>query len=145
MKRAFASLLLFIAVQPLFAQNSDAVIKGTVYNQQGEAVTNASVAVYTDSSQSDILTGTTSNTTGAFVIDAEPGDYVLGVSFISYSTHTEPIELNSGETENVGEIILAPTSEQMGEVTVRAEESHMEMSIDLGLNRLHSDTLFLSV
>lgn len=124
-------LLLVFSTQIALAQQTtkNATIEGTVYNSEGQAVTNASVAIY-DSTQSNIMSGTTSDTTGAFSINVQPGNYVVQVSFVSYQDYNERVEPSSGETLSMGEITLQPSNQQMGEVTVRSEESSMEMNFD---------------
>ncbi len=132
MKRLILSFVLIFAAQVSLAQNTgsgEALVKGAIYNEIGEGVVNASVAIY-DSTQSNLITGTTSDSTGSFSIDIEPGNYILQVSFISYKKHTEPLELSPGETYSTGSISLEPTSEQMEEVTVRGEKSTMQMNFD---------------
>ncbi|MDZ7694937.1 MAG: carboxypeptidase regulatory-like domain-containing protein [Balneolaceae bacterium] len=124
-------LLLVFSTQITLAQQTtkNATIEGTVFNGEGQAVTNASVAIY-DSTQSNIRTGTTSDTTGAFSINVQPGNYVVQVSFVSYQDYNERVDISSGETLSMGEITLQSSNQQMGEVTVRSEESSMQMNFD---------------
>ena len=65
-------LISALAVNTLYAQSSESLITGTVYNSQGESVPNASVAIF-DTTQSDLITGTSSDATGDFTIDVQPG------------------------------------------------------------------------
>jgi outer membrane receptor protein involved in Fe transport len=122
-------LLIFLIVPQLFAQTDEAYITGQIYDQQQRPISQASVAVF-DSTQSHIVTGASSDSNGSFRIDLDPGSYVLRVTYISYKTFTKPFEITSGETKDFGRIILQSTSEKLGEVVVRAENSHMEMSFD---------------
>lgn len=131
MRRLLLGFLTAFIAQCAWAQSSGnkATVQGTVYSDQGNTVPNASVAIY-DSTQSNLLTGTTSDTTGAFTIRVAPGNYILQASYVSYQNHTEPLDLNAGETRDVGEITLQQTDNQMDEVMVRGEESSMEMNFD---------------
>ncbi|HEX6983108.1 MAG TPA: TonB-dependent receptor [Balneolaceae bacterium] len=122
-------ILIFLFCPQLFAQADEAFITGKIYDQQGQLISYASVAVF-DSTQSYIVTGASSDSDGSFKIDIQPGSYVLRVSYISYKTHTEAFTVQAGETKAFGEIILESTTEHLGEVVVRAEESRMEMSFD---------------
>lgn len=133
MRRFLLVLLLACTAQIAFSQTSGSVdpalIKGSVYNEDGESVLNASVAIY-DSTQSNLVTGTSSDTTGKFSLEVQPGDYVVQISYVSYKTYSEPVDLSAGETYTVGEVTMEPTSKQMDELTVRGEQSQMEMNFD---------------
>ena len=130
MKRiaVFIGLLLVIA-SVAFGQSEEARLTGTIYDQNNETVPYASVAVY-DSSQSTVVTGASSDSTGTFNIAVDPGEYVLKVTFLSFKPYVEAFEVAGGETKNFGSIELTPTSEMMEELVVRRERSQMEMSFD---------------
>ncbi len=128
-KLAVTFTLLFIWCSMASAQSNEAILSGTIIDQNEEPVPNASVAVY-DSSQTNVVTGASSDSTGAFEIDVNPGAYVLKVTFLSFKPYTESFEVESGGTKSFGDIVMTPTSEDMGEITVRAESSQMEMSFD---------------
>ncbi|HET6528141.1 MAG TPA: TonB-dependent receptor [Balneolaceae bacterium] len=130
MKKLFAVLALtFLVVSQLFAQTDEAFVTGQIIDQQQRPVSSASVAVF-DSTESHIVTGASSNSNGSFKIGLQPGSYVLRITYISYKTVTKPFEVSAGETKDFGTIMLESTSEKLGEVVVRAEVSHMEMSFD---------------
>src|SRR6056297_257313 len=129
MKRLLLTALLFaFTVTAIFAQNQG-TISGTVYDEKDNPLPKASVAVY-DSTQSNIITGVTTDTTGVFRVDVSPGNYVVEISFVSYRPYTEEVSINAGETTELGNIGLSPTAETMSEVYVRAESSQMQMSFD---------------
>jgi len=121
--------LLFIWCSVAVGQSDEAIINGTILDENDEAIPYASVAVY-DSSESNVVTGASSDSTGAFEIDVEPGAYVLKVTFLSFKPYSESFEVEPGEAKDFGDIVMRPTSENMGEITVRAESSQMEMSFD---------------
>ncbi|MFH5830899.1 TonB-dependent receptor domain-containing protein [Halalkalibaculum sp. DA384] len=132
MKRLLLGVLLICIAQISFGQTGEtdpAVVEGVIYNEAGETVPNASVAIY-DSTETDLITGTSSNNDGTFNIEVEPGRYVLQISYVSYNNYTEPVELSAGETYDAGEINMQPTSAQMQEVMVRGEKSEMSMNFD---------------
>jgi outer membrane receptor protein involved in Fe transport len=125
------SLLIFTFMITTMAtgQADEGVISGEVYDQQGDPVPAASVSVY-DSTQSEVITGTPTEADGSFSVDVDPGQYVIKITFVSFVPHTKTVTIGSGETQGLGEITLQSTSEEMGEVVVRAESSQMEMSFD---------------
>jgi outer membrane receptor protein involved in Fe transport len=120
---------LFLWCSMAMAQSNEAVISGTVIDENDQPISTASVAVF-DSSASDIITGAPSDSTGSFEIDIEPGNYVLKVTFLSFKPYTESFSVGAGDEKNFGNIAMSPTAENMGEITVRAESSQMEMSFD---------------
>ncbi len=110
-------------------QSDEGTITGEVYDQQEEPVPYASVSVY-DSTETNVVTGTPTDSTGTFSVDVDPGTYVLKITFLSLSPHTQTVEINAEETEDIGSVTLTPTSQEMDEVVVRGESSQMEMSFD---------------
>ena len=139
MKKISSTLLIFfISAATIFAQSDEGTITGQVLNEEGNSLPQASVAVY-DSTESNIITGVTSDSSGTFTVDVSPGSYVLEISFLSYDTYNESVSIASGETVDLGTISLTPTSETMEEVFVRAEESQMEMSFDRRVFRVGED------
>lgn len=106
-----------------------AIVTGAVYNTDGTAIPNATVAVMNES-ETEILTGTTSGQDGKFSLEADPGSYVLRVSYVSYRTHRSNIDLKAGETTDIGEIELQSEEAMMDEVIVEGERSYMSMNFD---------------
>lgn len=129
--KKLTSLFVFILSVTSIAigQAEEGVITGEVHDQQGEPVPSASVSVY-DSTQSEVVTGAPTEADGSFSIDIKSGKYVIKITFVSFAPHTETITVDAGETVDIGEITLQATSEEMGQLVVRAESSQMEMSFD---------------
>ena len=121
------SLLLLFSI-PTLAQSDDS-ISGTVLDQEGEPLSSASVAIY-DSSETNIITGASTDAEGSFSIDVSPGQYVLKITFLSFQPHTQDIQVSGGEPVDLGAINMTPTSESLGELFVRAEQSEMQMNFD---------------
>jgi len=130
MKKVLATgFILFFSAASILAQTDEATITGKVLDQEDTPLVKASIAVY-DSTESNIVTGVTSDSTGTFTVDVGPGQYVLEISFVSFEPYTEDVSVEAGETIDVGSISLNPTAETLGEVFVRAEQSQMQMSFD---------------
>ncbi len=121
--------LTLFTISLAIGQSNEGTITGDVYNQEDAPVPSASVSVY-DSSETDVVTGTPTDSTGAFSVDVDPGTYVLKITFLSLSPHTQTIDISAGETEDIGTVTLSSTSQEMDEVVVRGESSQMEMSFD---------------
>jgi outer membrane receptor protein involved in Fe transport len=124
----YLALFLFISTQSLFAQ-TPAELTGSVFNEVGEPIPNASVAL-TNPEDDSIITGTVTNPSGEFTIEIDPGTYQLLISYISYQDYTTEIVLAEGDQQNIGEIELTPEDAQLDEVVVEGERSYMEMNFD---------------
>lgn len=122
------SLIFTFFVKALHAQDS-ATITGTVYNESGEVIPNASVALKNPDDES-IITGTVTDNSGIFSITSDPGTYALLISYIAYRDYTAELVLGNGDDRNLGEIILTPEDAQLEEVVVEGERSYMEMNFD---------------
>lgn len=130
MKKLSALFILILGICiPALGQSGEAELTGKIMDEEGRPISSASVAVY-DSTQSNIVTGAPSDSTGSFEINVEPGNYVLKITFISYKPYVAEFQVNAGEEQDFGNITLEPTAESMGEVVVRGDESQMEMSFD---------------
>lgn len=124
----FISILFPLTSHSLFAQ-SLAEVKGIVSNEAGDPIPNASVALKSPENDS-IIKGTVTDDAGAFTLSADPGSYVLLVSYISYRDHTNEISVITGDKLDLGDIELIPEDAQLDEVIVEGERSYMEMNFD---------------
>lgn len=124
---AFTSFILPSA----FAQdvNERVEITGTVQNNEGEEIPNATVSVY-DNSETEVIRGTSTNNTGDFTLSVAPGNYVLIISYISYADYKTTIEVTAGNPLQLEEIALQTEEAQLDEVLVEGERSYMEMNFD---------------
>ncbi|MDZ7682856.1 MAG: TonB-dependent receptor [Fodinibius sp.] len=130
MKQLISTLIaIFILATTAAAQSGQGSVKGKVINEKSQPLVGASVAVY-NSSESSVVTGSSSNSNGEFDINVDPGNYVLEITYLSYQTQKIDVQVDDGETEDIGTITMKPTSESLGEVFVRAEQSQMEMNFD---------------
>lgn len=121
-------LILFFTASFGFAQ-SQGTISGKVINEQSKPLPNASVSVY-NSSESGVITGSATNSNGNFNINIDPGTYILKITFISYNERTIEVQVDEGETVDLGMITMKATAQDLDEIFVRAEESQMQMNFD---------------
>lgn len=128
-KLIFTLSLLFIFSLTSFAQN-DGTISGTVTDQDDEPLAGASVAVYNESTDGDILTGASTDAEGSFSIDIAPGQYVIEITYLSFKPHEQQVQLNAEESLELDTIAMNPAAENLGELFVRAEQSEMQMNFD---------------
>lgn len=130
MRKILTTAVLTLMVTTVaFGQSDEALVTGEIIDHNQQPVPYASVAVY-DSSESNVITGASSDSSGTFNIEIDPGSYVLKITFLSFKPHLEPFQVGPGETEDVGEVTLTPTSETLDELIVEGERSQMTMSFD---------------
>jgi outer membrane receptor protein involved in Fe transport len=110
-------------------ERSDAVITGKIVDETETPLAGASVAVQ-NASMSEIINGASSGQNGNYEIQVSPGSYVIEITFLSYQSYTQDIELDADEEFDMGTITLDPTTKSMDEITVRAEKSSMTMNFD---------------
>ena len=129
MKQLLSSLSLLLLI-PLFTlAQSNGTITGTVVNEEKDPMPSTSVAIY-DSSESDVITGASTNVSGSFSINIDSGSYVVEITYLSYQPFRQKVEVSEGETMDLGTITMTPSSEELGELLVRAEKSEMQMNFD---------------
>ena len=124
MKKRLIGLLLLLSVSLslIAAQVTGKVIdKGTL-----KAIDFANVSVQ----QGDqLITGTITDTDGAFVLDLKDGTYTLVVSFMGYSEQRKDITV-AGKPLNIGRIALKEDTRMLSEVEVVGQGSSMRFELD---------------
>jgi hypothetical protein len=84
-----------------------------------QTIPNAGITLFAASGAN--VAGTISQTTGTFVLGVRHGGrYRLRVSFVGLKTFEREVDLESGKTLNVGNIVLDEAAETMREVVVKA-------------------------
>lgn len=129
MKHLLSSLFLLLIIPTLTLAQSNTTISGTVVNEEGEPMPGTSVAVY-DSSKTNVVTGASTKTDGTYSINVSPGSYVIEITYLSYQPFKQEINISKGESVDMGTIEMVPSSEELGELLVRAEKSEMQMNFD---------------
>lgn len=135
MKKFTISLLLLLFFSPAFAQKG--LVKGTILDgKTAETLIGTTVLIQ------GTTIGTITDFDGNFLISAvDPGTYNLVISFVSYETQIQKIEVAAGK-ETVLEIRLQPVSLDIGEVKVVARKrTNTEMSL---LSTLKTNDLIVS-
>ncbi len=133
MPKVFAIILLiflpFVGWAQTNEERSDAVITGKIVDETETPLAGASVAVQ-NASMSEIITGASSGQNGNYEIQISPGSYVVEITFLSYQSYTQQIELDADEEFDMGTIALDPATKALDEITVRAERSSMQLNFD---------------
>lgn len=132
MKKIVSSLLLLLLPALVLGQTNEepkATIRGKIVDETGTPMPAASVALH-NAAMTEVLTGASTQQDGTFEIDVSPGRYVVKVTFLSYQSHQEEIDLDARENHSMGTITLQPTTQSMEEMVIREEKSQMQMSFD---------------
>lgn len=128
MKR-ISILILFTLISSLsLGQNSKYIVKGTIVDENNNAVPFGNAVVY-HSSDSTLLTGSVSDDSGRFEVEIGPGNYYMKVTFLSYDEKVIPLSAVNRNID-LGTISLSQKSELLQEVVVQGEKSQMELQLD---------------
>ncbi|SKB45639.1 TonB-dependent receptor [Dyadobacter psychrophilus] len=133
----FAGLgLLFMTIcgcQPLLAQTANklSVVGKIVDSQNDSPLGYASIRLFR-TADSTFTAGAITDETGGFVVDIVAGSYYALSEFIGYKPQiTQNIKVTSGTSPlNIGTIKVSGSAKTLDEVTVQAEKSSMELSLD---------------
>ena len=84
------------------------------------------------------ITGGLTNNMGEFAIEVKRGRYNISIEFISFKTYTiENIMIN--QDVNLGTILLEEDSETLGEVSIIAEKTTVEIKLDKKIYNVGKD------
>jgi iron complex outermembrane recepter protein len=119
------------------SQFDEARVEGTILNTEGDPIPGATVSILLGNEE--LVTGTNTSMDGEFQLDLTPGNYILRVSYISYSTYEERIELVDGEIYDIGEIRMSQSTQQLDEVVVESQAAAVEMRFDRRIYRADAE------
>ncbi|MEX0723148.1 MAG: outer membrane beta-barrel family protein [Gracilimonas sp.] len=126
--RSLSILLLFFSfTESISAQSSEII--GQVLDDESNPLANATVAIY-EPGNDQIISGTATQVSGEFTLEAEPGTYTLKITFLSFQEYEQEIVVEDGETLDLETIQLEPSQSELGEVEVEGQRSYMEMNFD---------------
>lgn len=110
MKHTLALLMTYMAVIPVYARE----ITGQVFGENDAPLDYVNVVLYRDSTY---ITGTVTNQEGNFSVSTDTdGNLTAKVSFVGYETSIVSVPASG----NMGEIRLAPSTVELGELVVKA-------------------------
>jgi outer membrane receptor protein involved in Fe transport len=126
------SLHFSLGAQNRNAPVQNAIIKGQIIDGDSSNPLDYATITLFSSSDSSMVTGTVTDESGTFTIEAQPGTYYAVIDFISYQTKTiNDITLSpSNRMADLGVIQMAQSSTMLEEIEVRAEKSQMQLSLD---------------
>lgn len=114
----------------VFAQNSKIIVQGIIVEKNSQQPVEFATVMVTDKSTNTIISGTTTDLDGRFIIPVNATDLQVEISFIGFLTQTiSDISIEKGKAD-LGTISIVEDSETLDEVVVRAEKSSTEFKLD---------------
>ncbi|MEL7222423.1 MAG: carboxypeptidase-like regulatory domain-containing protein, partial [Bacteroidota bacterium] len=114
----------------LLAQTESIAVSGTIVDGQSEEAVAFATVVLMDSATKQVLSGTTTDIDGSFIVETSKEQFVVQVSYIGYVTKTITDFSIEDEQVALGTIFIAEDSQTLDEVVVRAERSQTEFKLD---------------
>lgn len=124
-------LTLFLGSIPAFAQQNKGKIRGTIVDSGSEEpLPFASIAIYTE--KDSLVGGGISDENGKYSVELPFGKFYALIEFMGYEAQKTKAFSLTREDQNLdmGEIGLATTASDLGEVVVQGEKTVMELSLD---------------
>ncbi len=128
----FTLICLLLCPVLVFAQKSSVNVSGTIKDKvSSEALPFVNILLK-KSTDSSFVSGTISNDNGLFTIsDANPGDYLLEVTYIGYRKYSSLLFIGSNsEFIDLGAILLEEDVQQLNEVVVTAQQDAVKGTMD---------------
>ena len=118
---------------PVQAQSSESgTVQGQIIDGETEQpLGGATVALWRESAgDSTLVTGTTTGANGRFTVEAEAQSYTLRVSYVGYTDRRMEDVTPAPDGNDLGTLVLAPETEQVGEVEVTADRPAARLETD---------------
>lgn len=126
------ALLCLFSLTGLLAQQEGGTIRGVVTDAERKTPLEYATVSLFNQADSSLVTGTTTNTEGEFILNAPFGRYYALVQFLSFgSRYQENIVLTTSDpVAELGSIGLVSDAQTLSEVEVTAQKSQMQLALD---------------
>ena len=131
------SLFLFLAFTASFAQK-EVKVEGTVVEQGSNIPLEYATITFKTKPNNKIVTGGITDSKGNFSVLVPAGTYDISVEYISYKTKNYQDKIIS-KNINLGTVSLEIDMESLGEVTVIAERTTVEIKLDKKIYNVGKD------
>lgn len=126
MKKLLFCVILTLVTMSAFAQTT-MTIKGKVIDKKAnQAVGEATIRIMTGK-DSTYVTGSSSNDNGVFSVNVKPGNYLVGISFLGYTTVYKRV---TAAAPNLGEVYLGEDSHLLKEAVVTGKAVEVQVKGD---------------
>ncbi|MBC8172481.1 MAG: TonB-dependent receptor, partial [Chitinophagales bacterium] len=143
MKTYFSFIILFLTIYctQLYAQTVSHAISGTVLDVKTQLPVEFAAVAVLNAADSSVITGAITDEAGKFLADElKTGNYILRVSLLGYDDLIKNIEVQTQiPLTQAGNLLLQPGSTQLGDVTITAEKSYFQNSIDKKVYNIEKD------
>jgi outer membrane receptor protein involved in Fe transport len=134
----FLTLLFLCYAYALQAQNNQFTVTGTTVDEKRKAISNSTVALH-KSSDSSQITVVISDDKGRFEIKAQPGNYFLKITFLSYEDKLVSNVNITNANVDLGTLALTTSTNTLKNVTVTGEKKMMELKLDKKVYNVSKD------
>ena len=124
-------LLLFIGnIDAQKQRSARTIISGQIVESANSAPIEFATIMLTDKATNEMITGSTSDHDGKFLLSTDKKDFNINISFIGFKEIVIDDYTINGNKIALGTVQLGMDGETLDEVTVRAERSQTEFKLD---------------
>ena len=147
MIRSIFSLVFFMAINPLYAQQAKTNVYGTIVDKSTQQFIEFVTVALLNKKDSTVIKGTIADKKGKFSIEEiPPGNYLIRYSFIGYDDLIFPeLKVTAGQKNiNLGIVELNNDAKKLDEVIVASTKTTLNTSIDRKVYNVDQDILSTS-
>ncbi|TDU39931.1 outer membrane receptor protein involved in Fe transport [Gelidibacter sediminis] len=135
---SYAFTLLFLLTTHVISAQQEVSVTGVVMDQDVNQPLEYATIAFFSKSENRIVTGGITDLDGKFDIKVPKGTYDISVEYISYSTKTIPNKTINRDT-NLGVMGIAIDAQSLGEVSIIAERTTVEIKLDKKIYNVGQD------
>ncbi|MBC3846611.1 TonB-dependent receptor [Winogradskyella echinorum] len=135
--KMLAQFLVFFSFSLVIAQK-EIKVEGTVVEDGTNIPLEYATITFKSKPDNKIVTGGITDSEGKFSVEVPTGTYTISVEYISYKTKTYTDKTISKDI-NLGTVSLAVDMESLGEVTIIAERTTVEIKLDKKIYNVGKD------
>ncbi len=147
MIRSIFSLVFFMAINPLYAQQAKTNVYGTIVDKSTQQFIEFVTVALLNKKDSTVIKGTIADKKGKFSIEEiPPGNYLIRYSFIGYDDLIFPeLKVTAGQKNiNLGIVELNNDAKKLDEVIVASTKTTLNTTIDRMVYNVDQDILSTS-
>ncbi len=130
MKYFYGILLMFLSLT-VFSQRGGFNVTGSVIDEDSKSIIEYATVSFYSLPDSTFITGSVTDLEGKFQLKLDPGRYFARLQFVSYSEKVVPeINVPQNGQLDMGNIPLSVSTQELDAVTVQAERTQMQLSLD---------------
>ncbi|EDP70544.1 TonB-dependent receptor domain protein [Flavobacteriales bacterium ALC-1] len=135
--KLLTKFLIFFSISVALAQK-EVKVQGTVVEDGTNIPLEYATITFKTKPDNKIVTGGITDAKGVFSVDVPIGTYTISVEYISYKSKTY-VDKSISKNINLGTVSLAIDTESLGEVTIIAERTTVEIKLDKKIYNVGKD------